>query len=591
MQSFNYRLNTIIISIMALILLFVGVYSGGLVEKVYLDTLSSRLSKEASVIAIFVETNEGLHTDKENRIQQLIQRIATIDDTRITIIGLDGQVLADTEADPKRMDNHGNRLEVIEALHSGDGQAVRFSNTLDTEMIYVAHVIKDGSDKPIGAVRLSLSLKKINDYVYHLWFSLTFGIVAALLLTIIVSLLVSRHITQPIAEITAVARKITQKKFESRVKINMVGEIGQLAQALNFMASSLESQMKEIKQNEEKLFGILNNMVSGVILIGESRRILLVNSAIEEFLGYSGSTLIGKLHIEAGLNFGLSQLIDRCFKTGEKIQDEIHIYYPKEKIVDANLAPYTTDHGEVKGVVTVLHDITAIRRLEKLRSEFVANVSHELKTPITSIKGFAETLLDGAMDDRDISKKFLGIIYNESERLHRLINDLLVLSKIEQKRLPLQMGHVDVMGLIREIAHNLQDKLAKKKLLFLIPDLGSIYVEADRDRLQQILINLVDNAISYTPENGKIEVQLHDLGENIELSVKDNGIGIPEADLERIFERFYRVDKGRSRNSGGTGLGLAIVKHLVESHHGRITVDSQDGKGSVFKLCLAKAQS
>lgn len=590
MQSFNFRLNTIIISIMTIILLFVGVYSGGLIERVYLDTLAHRLSKEASVIAVSIETKEGLYMD-ENRLQELIQRFATVDDTRITIVNIDGRVLADTEADPKQMDNHGDRPEIREALQIGDAQAVRYSYTLDTDMIYVSHVIKDNTNKPQGAIRLSLSLEKINEFVHHLWISLTFGMVAALVLTIIVSLLVSRHITRPIAEITAVARKITEKKFESRVRVNTIGEIGQLAQALNFMAASLEAQMKEIRQNEEKLSGVLNNMVSGVILIGESRRILLVNSAIEEFLGYSESTLIGKLHIEAGLNFGLSQLIDRCFQTGEKIRDEVHIYYPKEKIIDANLAPYTTDHGEVKGIVTVLHDITAIRRLEKLRSEFVANVSHELKTPITSIKGFAETLLDGAIDDPDISKQFLEIIYNESERLHRLINDILDLSKVEQKKLPLQIGPVDVMGLIREISYNLQDKMAKKKIHFQIPDIESIYVEADRDRLQQIIINLLDNAISYTHENGKIEIQLHDTGEGIELFVKDNGIGIPEADLERIFERFYRVDKGRSRNSGGTGLGLAIVKHLVESHHGKITVNSQEGKGSVFKLFLPKVQS
>lgn len=590
MQSFNFRLNTIIISIMTLILLFVGVYSGGLIEKVYVDTLANRLSKEASVIAVSIETREGLYMDK-NRLQELILRFATVDDTRITIVDNDGRVLADTEANPEQMDNHSDRPEIIEAMQRGDGQAIRFSYTLDTDMIYIAHVIKDSVGKSAGAIRLSLSLQKVNEFIHHLWISLAFGMLAALVLTIIVSLLVSRHITKPIAEITAVARKITQKKFESRVKVNTIGEIGQLAQALNFMASSLESQMKEIRQNEEKLSGVLNNMVSGVILIGESRRILLVNSAIGDFLGNAERTLIGKHHIEAGLNFGLSQLIDRCFQTGEKIRDEVHIYYPKEKIIDANLAPYTTDHGEVKGIVTVLHDITAIRRLEKLRSEFVANVSHELKTPITSIKGFAETLLDGAMEDRDITKQFLEIIYNESERLHRLINDILDLTKIEQKRLPLQMGLVDVMGLIREIAYNLQDKMMKKKIHLHTPDLDSIYVEADRDRLQQIIINLLDNAISYSHENGKIEMQLHDSNEGIELVVKDNGIGIPEAELGRIFERFYRVDKGRSRNSGGTGLGLAIVKHLVESHHGKITVDSQEGKGSVFKLFLPKVQS
>lgn len=590
MQSFSFRLNAMIVSIMAIILLFVGFYVAGLINRVYIDTLSDRLSREAAVIASSIEKSRSVEEHRLVELQKLARDFSEVGDARITIMDLDGKVLADTEASPKQMDNHGNRPEVVEALNNGKGYAVRYSKTLDTEMIYAAHVIGFSMGKPTGIVRLALSIEKINNFIHNLWYSLAFGMVAALFISVMVSLFVSRHITKPIIEITSVARQITQKKYESRVNIKTVGEMNQLSKALNFMASSLESQMIEIKENEQKLSGVLNNMVSGVILIGESRRILLVNSATEEFLGYKDKSLIGKLHIEAGMNFGLSQLIDRCFRTGEKIRDEVHIYFPQEKIIDANLAPYTTDHGEVKGVVVVLHDITAIRRLEKMRSEFVANVSHELKTPITSIKGFAETLLDGAMDDKDILMQFLEIIYSESERLHRLINDILDLSKIEQKRLPLQITLVNVTDVIKEIHQNLLDKFSKKQITFIFPEEASIQIEADRDRLQQILINLVDNAISYTPEKGKVEVGIADHGDTVVLSVSDNGIGIPESAIDRIFERFYRVDKGRSRNSGGTGLGLAIVKHLVESHHGKIQVESEEGKGSTFILTFPKVQ-
>ncbi|WP_134699906.1 two-component system histidine kinase PnpS [Ammoniphilus sp. YIM 78166] len=589
MQSFSFRLNTIIISIMALILFLVGFYVAGLMEKVYVDTLANRLTREANIIATSIDTHKDVRAFAPTDLQRLVNRFSEAGNSRITIVGLDGTVLADSEASANRMDNHLNRPEIREALSNGRGQSLRFSHTINTEMIYVAHVIGFSEGHPRGIVRLGLAIVDINEFVHNLWYSLALGMGAALLLTVIVSLLVSRHITRPIVEITSVARKITQKKFDTRVHHMGVGEIGQLAYALNFMASSLESQMKEIKENEEKLSGVLNNMVSGVILIGESRRILLLNSAIEEFLGHSEKTLIGKLHIEAGLNFGLSQLIDHCFQTGEKIRDEVHIYYPQEKIVDANLAPYTTDHGEVKGVVVVLHDITAIRRLEKMRSEFVANVSHELKTPITSIKGFAETLLDGAMEDKDISRQFLEIIHTESERLHRLINDILDLSKIE-KRLPHHLSEVDVGELIQVIYHNLEAKISKKRIDFICPSFRALTIEGDPDRLHQIIVNLIDNAISYTPEQGTIKVNLVDLGESIQLSVKDNGIGIPKAEIHRIFERFYRVDKGRARNSGGTGLGLAIVKHLVESHHGTIMVDSEEGNGSTFTIILPKVQ-
>lgn len=590
MQSFSFRLNSIIISSMALILFIVGFYVAGLIERVYIETLSDRLSREATIISQSIQSKKEILEYSPNELQTLVNRFADTGNTRITVMDLKGVVLSDSEVSADQMDNHLNRPEVLTALKNGKGYAVRYSDTLETDMIYIAHVMGYAEGNPQGIVRIALSLIKTNNFIHNLWLTLAFGMGAAFILTVIVSLLVSRYITSPIVEITTVARRITQKKYGSRVRTKGAGEVGQLASALNFMASSLESQMKEIKENEEKLFGVLNNMVSGVILIGESRRILLVNSAIEEFLGQAEKTLIGKFHIEAGLNFGLSQLIDRCFATGEKIRDEVHIYYPYEKVVDANLAPYTTDHGEVKGVVVVLHDITAIRRLEKMRSEFVANVSHELKTPITSIKGFAETLLDGAMEDKEILKQFLGIIHTESERLHRLINDILDLSKIEQKMLPLHMDQVDLAELVVMIHQNLQDKITTKQIDVQLPAVKSLYVKGDRDRLQQIIINLLDNAITYTPDQGTITVELEDLGESVRLSVKDNGIGIPSGEIHRIFERFYRVDKGRSRNSGGTGLGLAIVKHLVESHHGKITVSSQEGKGSNFMLLLPKKQ-
>jgi two-component system phosphate regulon sensor histidine kinase PhoR len=584
MRSFSFRLNVIIISIIAGTLLGLGIYVASLLQKVYFETMSTRLTQEAALISTFVDSQNNLGNVN---FQSMVTRFAKVEDSRITVVALDGTVLADTEADPKQMENHSNRPEIIEALNNKEGHAVRFSHTLNQEMIYVAHVFGDKQGIK-GVIRVAVSISRVNDFIHNLWMSLTLGMAAALLINIIVSLFVSRQITKPIQEITVVARKITEKKYETRVKGKNVGEIGQLAKAINFMASSLGSQMQEIKENEEKLSGVLNNMVSGVILIGESRRILLVNSAVEDLLGYTEKTLIGKLHIEAGLNYGLSQLIDRCFITGEKIRDEVHMYFPRERIVDCNLAPYTTEHGEVKGVVTVLHDITAIRRLEKMRSEFVANVSHELRTPITSIKGFAETLLDGAMDDKNVLQNFLEIIYNESERLHRLINDILDLSKIEQKRVPLKIERVNLASLVREIYQNINEKINRKQIDFQLPHCENLFVEGDHDRLHQIIVNLVDNALSYTPEKGTVAVDIIEHPEEMELIVSDTGLGIPVRDRERIFERFYRVDKGRARDSGGTGLGLAIVKHLVESHHGRITVESQEGKGSSFKIFLPK---
>jgi len=580
MRSFSFRLNTVIISIMFGTLLGLGIYVGNLLEKVYLETVTTRLTQEAALISTFIDNHHALDSAE---LQPMVVRFAKAEDSRITIVSMDGTVLADSEVDPSTMENHLNRPEITEALHNEAGTAVRFSATLGQRMVYVAHAFENPEGKG-GVVRVALSVSRINEFIHQLWISLTLGMAAALLINIFVSFFVSRHITRPLQEITEVARKITERKYETRVVGKKVGGIDQLAKAINFMASSLQSQMYEIKVNEEKLSGVLKNMFSGVILISESRRILLANAAAQELLGYSEKTLIGKLHIEAGLNYGLSEIIDRCFKTGERIREEVHIYYPEERIVDCNLAPYTSENGEVKGVVTVLHDITAIRRLEKIRSEFVANVSHELKTPITSIKGFAETLLDGAMEDPQVQHNFLEIIYNESERLHRLVNDLLDLSKIEQRKVPLKKERIHVYDLIYDIYQHLQEKVNRKKIEFHFPTHHDIRIEGDKDRLHQILVNLIDNAISYTPEGGTVSIDVINHGNEIELTVADTGIGIPLRDRERIFERFYRVDKGRSRESGGTGLGLAIVKHLVDAHHGRIIVESQEGKGSRFRV-------
>jgi two-component system, OmpR family, phosphate regulon sensor histidine kinase PhoR len=592
MQRFSFKLNVIIITITAIILTMVGIYVGRLMDNDYINTLSSRLTREAAVVSAAINSTNVMNDTTNKKLQELVNQFAKLGGERITIVAANGVVLADTEANPKTMENHSNRPEIREALSSGNGYSVRFSKTLGKEMIYVAHILGKDKNHPVGVVRLSLLASQINQNIHSMWYTLVAGMVSILLITVIVSFLVSRQITRPIEEIIQVADQIAHNKYHSRVRIKAEGEVGQLANSINFMAASLELQMHAIKENEQKLAGVLHNMVSGIILIGQSRRILLANSAIETFLGYSEKELFGKLHIEAGMNFVLSELIDRCFTTGDKMREEVHVYYPTERILDANLAPYFTERGEVKGVVVVLHDISAIRRLEKMRSEFVANVSHELKTPVTSIKGFAETLLDGALEDTELARNFLVIIYKESDRLHRLINDILDLSKIEQKRVPLHTDMLNLVELLHRIGQNLQEKVHSKKIHLVLPEQEQfIEVEGDRDRLQQIFTNLIDNALSYTPEKGTVQIVVEEKQEEIHISVMDNGIGIPEKELGRIFERFYRVDKGRSRNSGGTGLGLAIAKHLVESHHGHIHVESKEGEGSCFHVTLPKRQT
>lgn len=315
----------------------------------------------------------------------------------------------------------------------------------------------------------------------------------------------------------------------------------------------------------------------------------MVNPMMEKIIGEKGLT--GKAYYEVLKSFALAQLVDQCLEQKVFQQEEITIYFPRELILDASVSPILSKTGNITGVIVLLHDITEIRRLENVRSEFVANVSHELKTPVTALKGFAETLLDGAMYDEALLKKFLTIIKEESDRLHRLIMDILELSRIEQKHVSMNLEQVDVEDVIITTMDTVRLVALEKEIQLVSPKLVSpIIIQAERDRLQQILINLISNAIVYTPQNGKVSVGIteNQANDTIAITVTDNGIGIPAKDIDRIFERFYRVDRARSRHSGGTGLGLSIVKHIVESCGGQIKVESIEGSGTTFTVILPK---
>lgn len=587
MTRFRIKLTMTILGLISLVLLLMGTYFAKVLERSYLQTLHELLSRESKLVSQVVRFPEVFSDEKT--LADRVRQVAP-EEVRLTIIDRTGQVLYDNSTHKERMENHADRPEFIAALHGDIGISRRYSETMGYDMMYVAVPVEQGN-KIIGAVRSSMSMKDITDTVHNMWYSLLTGLLVTLVVGSIVVSRISYSIIRPIEEITRVARNITQRHYESRVRIKAKDEIGQLAGAINFMASSLEQQMYEISENQQRLTGVLTNMTSGVIFISEQRRIMLVNPAVEKLLGTSGHELVGRLHIEASKNFGLSQYIDRCLDTGEKFRQEVHIYYPQERILDVSFAPYINFKGEAKGVVVVLHDITEIRRLEKMRSEFVANVSHELRTPITSIKGFTETLLDGAMQDEETCRNFLQIIYDESERLYRMIRDILDLSKIEQKRIHLQMAPVHVQELIASTAAIVQEQVNRKQLSLTLPDPEpAVWLTTDKDCLEQIVLNLLANAVAYTPEGGSIALRVKQDGAQVQIQVEDTGIGIPEQDIPRIFERFYRVDKARSRDSGGTGLGLAIVKHLVENLHGQIGVESVEGEGTTFTVTLPSGE-
>ncbi|ECX5770346.1 cell wall metabolism sensor histidine kinase WalK [Listeria monocytogenes] len=571
------------------VMVIVGVFSGELMKSTYLNMKENQLEDDAKIL-LQTTYMENLDLDKDAAtIQKSLDPLGEDIDARITVIDSKGDVVADTKKDPEKLDNHMNRPEVTDILKKGEsvGISIRESDSLGYSMLYVAVPVKH-QGKTDGVLRISISLESVDAAVAKLWgnLALIFGI--ALVIIAAISVFIARKITRPVREIIEVSTDLANHKYDSRIHGKISGELQDLSISVNTLAESLETQMFEIKQNEQRLNAIVQNLVSGVMLINVDKQVIMTNRTMYQILGETEIT--GKPFYEVIKSFALSQLIEATFETKTIQQKEIILYFPREMILDASVSPILGENGEITGIILLLHDITQIRHLENVRSEFVTNVSHELKTPVTALKGFAETLLDGAMYDEVLLKKFLTIIKEESDRLHRLIMDILALSRIEQNPVAENVELVDVDEVIEQSARTIFEMATEKNIRVTIPEKtsASVMIETDRDKLQQIVINLLSNAINYTPVDGKVEVKLIEQEAEVIIEVTDNGIGIPAKDIDRVFERFYRVDKARSRHSGGTGLGLSIVKHLVENCGGRIEVESQEEVGSTFRVTLPK---
>jgi len=585
MKRLKTRLTVIYIVLIAIIVIGLGFFLSKLIEKSYVDAIADRLKKESVFLRdeISWEMNNNQFTKLKDKTMLYKEKL----NARITIIDLKGKVIAETDYSIDEMENHASRPEFKQAFAGKVGEEIRYSHTLGMKMLYVASPIYE-ENQLVGAIRLAIPFQEILNSINSFWYSLIFALTLIFLFTIFISNHISSKITKSIEHITYIAKRITNKDYNARVQLHSHDEIGHLGIAINLMADSLKNQIDMIYENENKLSTVLNNMTSGILLVDRQGKIILANPALEWLLGIKMEDLIGKYHMEAGHNYLLSELIERSLNTGESIRTEIETYSPTKKFLDSSLAPIFDYKGEMSGVVAVLHDITKLKTLENIRKEFVANVSHELRTPITAVKGFAETLLDGSMKDEETCKNFLQIIYTESDRIHRLISDLLDLSKIEFNQDLLNYSRIDLKSFIESTIEMVRPQAVKKGLK-IHTNLDDVMAEVDEDRIRQVVINLLTNAIAYTPPVGTITVRLKEqMNGMVRLEVEDTGIGIPKKSIPRIFERFYRVDKARSRESGGTGLGLAIVKHIVESHGGNIKVESEVQKGSKFIILLPK---
>ena len=390
-----------------------------------------------------------------------------------------------------------------------------------------------------------------------------------------------------IKEVINANKKISQGNLLVSLEFNGTSELKELSETYNFMVKTLAISKEIMDDKTDRIEAILESLADAVIAVDNIGRVVMINSAAENLFGVSRK-VSGRHLIEVIRNYELYGFIYGCMNTGKPDTTEIKLV-SKERLLRVHATPYKDKAGKTLGIVVILRDITELRKLEKMRTEFVANVSHELRTPLTSIKGFVETLLDGAYKDPKISKRFIKIIFDETDRLHRMIDELLDLSQLETNKLKLNMKDVDLKEMIDEIRLIFMKRLEESNIAFSqnIPE-ALPKVAADPDWLRRIFINLIDNAIKYTPPGGKITVEAEDSDKYIKVQVADTGIGISEEDLPRVFERFYRVDMARSRQVGGAGLGLSIVKHAIKSLGGEITVESKPGKGTKFILTFQK---
>ena len=551
----------------------------------YLHNLESRLAKEAYLTADMARYRT--QADGVKRSYQDICLTAARDAlTRVTIIDSQGIVLGDSEVSPGQLDNHSSRPEVYAALHGETGVEIRYSDTLDMNMLYVAVPFSDGENS--GAVRMAMPLADLQDiYKNALLGILGIGLGCGIL-ALILSFLVIPYFSRPILEIAAAVQDMAGGNYSRRISVHSDDELGVLAHAFNNMGQHIEQNLHQISEVKNRLEAILSNTVNGIMLIGHDGRLIYANPAAVALLGL-GEDFIGRNYTESIAAYELLCMIDEAKVSLQPIKRSIVLHTRGGNIAEANVVPIINNGVSSQDILLVLNDITEMKRLEQVRKDFVANVSHELKTPVSAISGFAETLLDEGISDQFNAVEFTRIIYDEAQRLTHLINSLLTLSKLESEPVSLNMQIIDLNSLMATTAARMNNLAGLKNITINYYDRGeAVNLKSDPELIEQIMINLLDNAIKYSSEGNIIELILEESADRVIIKVKDHGTGIPAAELPRIFERFYRVDKARSRKTGGSGLGLAIVKHLVENLHGQIAVESTIGTGTVFSVTLFK---
>jgi two-component system phosphate regulon sensor histidine kinase PhoR len=584
-QLYPTYLFIVIISLLA-----VSIYSSQAFKEFFIENTVSDLKARARILEnqIILMLSEG--DSNYSQIDRICKLTGKNSQTRITVILPSGKVIADSSENPDSMEDHSGRPEILKAYKGKIGVNERYSITLSKPMMYVAIPVTKEKNL-LGILRVSIPLSKIDQKINSIIYSISLAGLMIAILAALISFAVSRKIVEPLEKMKEGAKLFSEGKFDHKLYIPESEEIGELAESMNHMARELDDRINTVENHRNELEAVLSSMIEGVIAIDHHRRIISINSAATVFFGVK-TDCVGRSINEIVRNINFQKLIERSVENHEVLQEDITFKRNKARILNVRSTQLKDSSNHKIGTLIIFNDVTNIRNLENMRSDFAANVSHEIKTPLTAIRGFVETLQHVPKTEHQEIDRFLKIIGRNVKRLNLIIEDLLKLSRIESDT---ENGKVILeKGSIIQVVNNsvslCTHQLKEKKIYVDIDVDGDHICLMDSFMLERAFVNIIDNAAKYSDNNSKIEIKSVETENEVHVKITDYGMGIPKENLDRLFERFYRVDKARSRKMGGTGLGLAIVKHIMVAHEGSITVDSTMGKSTTFTMIFPRIE-